>query len=1629
LRCLPERSLAFLNLFIGRRGLVVRYDFSFCFRNAIPIGESRMSPLSRDLVMFALGCEGGSELWDGRRMEDGIHLRWGFLPDLGYPLGGFDLYRRPHVVLKPLIVGFDLPAGEIHPSPWSYSGLILKSDRPLATKRLGTVTGVSLDTGAWVRICFSKPAYSVRLRVEGSAQVSMTAYHGIMPVGQADISAGASREIEADCIDSVELGRAAGSIIHRIEYRPISNDTQLWEKLNQTGPISLPVTHDDYPVQHPHHPDDLAEAKSRVDSAVWSRYFEVPDGGKSPWRELNDELIKLVSKTPPLPMAARRERFRGASVPSASSDRGEPEIEICPLQQTLTASLDHNLARILGLYWIDKGAASGKRYDYMIVGHWGRYGRKTCSTATWVDFDGIPVGKSLGSTFTHRDLVFENYPARGFDVEEDASHWLGTKQLLRPRRLFGLDFAVTVYFPHPAIEVQVYVGTVLPGAELKAYSHAGTLIASAIAGDPREVLTVRGGDIDHVEIKGSELHLFGICYLTLKNKPEDRSWIVYGVSRGVPASPVAPSGMRVAPVPGMPIPRPDGTLTSPNCLAVRWDLPVEHGAIEPGRAVMYLIQRQFLGNGAAPQSIDPHRYSNISPSPVLVTRPGHWTIVDEGTVSAPSQWLVENGILCQKSDIQDPLVSAGDLAKRGTMALAGRLEWRNYALTVRMRSKEDRTIGAVFRYQDRNNYYRFSINRRVGPQEVRLRRQLVKCFVGNFRLLWEDTINLPAIISHKLKLVARGNQLSGLLNGTLMFNVTDGDLTHGRIGLYCWANPEARFHHVRVTPPFIDDQAFFEDDFTKPLVTPSPEGWPSYPVYSIDQGLPDGWYAYRVAGIDIYGRISKYSEPAVIQALDFTPPPPPILVGAKALQARPSGVTESIIDRMLTTREQDWLKEHPEGGIELRWAWPGELRRQAPDASEFRIYFQPGRVNTITGRITKLAPAGPAVSLLTTDQATAFPPNALANEWMRVGSNSFKVVGSSTGQNFTLTVDNLLNPEHTIMEQAPEWVLPSSEAFSITLGPGNPHHTNYRDPRRWQKRIHVERLGPLSTPTGRILRVDENTDGTATVFTDADFLDPEGHTEPGVLVSGTQLFHAEEHIKGESLAVTVRCIPNPDGTVQPVAGDPFIYYPGYQYAVILPGLPLTPSQAEPIVYGQIGISTSDDKQQGRDDPARSGSPWGNRPGNEGPVSPTHAIFAIMRKPPKKLPGPPDSRNVYAEPADYYGHSRYTLRWAPATEPTLKYQVYRAMDASLFARDRAARAYRSFDPNSPGPGFLSGDRWREVAEELNALDRNELDYPDLSNDAMQVLASLPENEAAFTLLTPNPIDLPETANQDPSDPAHMICYTDKLDGEATNRYFYRIALIDLAGNRSPLADSTPPIYLPDTVPPQTPRFLKVLGGEKKVTLEWQASPEPGMDRYLIYRTTDPAKAHDIRRMGEPVYVKPHSDTLQIVHLDEGLVGSTTYYYRLVAARKGQIGPEDTDKIELLSPPSAILAARAYDYAPPDPPTITTIEWVQLGEDNAVFPYTEPVPSGEIRSPAVHIVWSSPDPELTCLVQFRVAPGQGYLNASGWLPRGKYEYVHRNEFGHQAQEYRIVVLNRAGNKNTVYASAPLSAAPVR
>jgi hypothetical protein len=113
-------------------------------------------------------------------------------------------------------------------------------------------------------------------------------------------------------------------------------------------------------------------------------------------------------------------------------------------------------------------------------------------------------------------------------------------------------------------------------------------------------------------------------------------------------------------------------------------------------------------------------------------------------------------------------------------------------VSLKIRSNDNDGVGLMFRYQDSENYYRFSWY----PQEKF--RRLEKRVAGVFKVLAQDTVAYAAGQTYALQIIAQGSSLKVLIDGKTIFSVTDPSLTEGTIALYSFYNVGASFDDVTV---------------------------------------------------------------------------------------------------------------------------------------------------------------------------------------------------------------------------------------------------------------------------------------------------------------------------------------------------------------------------------------------------------------------------------------------------------------------------------------------------------------------------------------------------------------------------------------------------------------------------------------------------------------------------------------------------------------------------------------------------------------------------------------------------------------------------------------------------------------
>jgi hypothetical protein len=889
-----------------------------------------------------------------------------------------------------------------------------------------------------------------------------------------------------------------------------------------------------------------------------------------------------------------------------------------------------------------------------------------------------------------------------------------------------------------------------------------------------------------------------------------------------------------------------------------------------------------------------------------------------------------------------------------------------------------------------------------------------------------------------------------------------------------------------------------------------PPDWPVQDIHTVDTAVPDGWYSYRVGGVDLFGRLSEPSSPAswwtwvdefpleehpvAIHLEDARPPPPPRRVDA-------------------TLEPETSSDAGNNGTATVTWRWPQRYVEQAPDAAGFHIHYRPGRLHDQVGTVIDVTDQGDERYTVRTDVEPLSPAGGYAGATLHVSDTTYEVTdsratgnndsqleldvvnrqsepietvttadgtdvtidatdhrphatradvdfslaGPQAGDDCTVSIppaykkgdvtvrhgDRIVHGHETAWSshlEGREFTTPDGEAYIVeTVEDDAKLHLNreYQIPDE-QQRFDTPRIWDIVDPDGYDSIGDGQKQGATrrtsytiehpirTDFSQSDAWDAPNTPSNWQTTDGTVPFDTGTLIRDEE---------DPsDEDPEFADGDP---YRQYEVEVAVPGTgepetdPFVPNATDPVAHAHFAVSTFDDND------------------NEGRVS-TPVQVARAKSDPPATSEPPEFENEidWATPPDYDGLSRYTVRWKHPGD-NLQTHVYRTMDKALFKHDWNRRTEGASQDVTPDEGALfppyrrgSGppaerrDQIVTMLDDLHASVTGESDfqaafeyYRDLDPDVQQVIAAIPENEAAYAQQTVEPLDPdknagtegPDVKEGDPTSD-EWCGWVDEFDGRSRRRYFYRTVNVDTAHNRSvEMSYPSQPVQAEDIVPPTTPSPSGIEAGhhdetqkdDRAITLKWEPSPERDTSGYRVYHTVDRESSRDVRLM-EPVATEPHPDRGPVEWSDTGRRADVTHYYRITAV--DEAGNE--------SDASSVLAGETFVLTPPEPPELT-LEWVLVDANGGTHPSSASSPQGETWWPAVKVSWSSSDPPLRSLVQHRAGSDESFEGVGGWLEPGTTEYVHEVSNDAIEHAFRLRVQNDVGATNETHKPATLAA----
>ena len=161
----------------------------------------------------------------------------------------------------------------------------------------------------------------------------------------------------------------------------------------------------------------------------------------------------------------------------------------------------------------------------------------------------------------------------------------------------------------------------------------------------------------------------------------------------------------------------------------------------------------------------------------------NWTIIDDPNPSSNSNWYISNGRLVQDSNIYR--TDNEYLYFQGTHIVAGNSSWSDYSFSFDLTPTDDDGVGAIVRYQDKNNYYRFIMV--SDPTNNGPFRRIDKIVNGTPVTLTSDKGSFVVNKNYKITINVLSNNIEVFIDGVKILSATDDTFRSGKIGFTTYA--------------------------------------------------------------------------------------------------------------------------------------------------------------------------------------------------------------------------------------------------------------------------------------------------------------------------------------------------------------------------------------------------------------------------------------------------------------------------------------------------------------------------------------------------------------------------------------------------------------------------------------------------------------------------------------------------------------------------------------------------------------------------------------------------------------------------------------------------------------------------
>ena len=533
---------------------------------------------------------------DGSTLEPGVHLRWQMNPVLGFPSGGFDVYRRKENYRRFLRCGsfFQTDNGDVLWIPYndevssnSWPSITTTGrSRAIRACQMQEATSIAFPGEQKVRFDFPEPARHVRilfdLRTEPNplAKAYWTSSSGdVLVTSKRASRLGNFRYITlfGDRIDYLTLEGEDMVICVLCYVTVLDGREEDWEKvpLNGKTPIYLPITHPEWQAPHPNSPDDLAEAASRLPVNLPIEKSKAYTVGFDD--ELHQILYDLVGT----------EEHRLYRIKESATD-SDTTLDWPGMTLLQLMALDPNIARILGLYWHDTPPSLNAFYDYRVVGHY----ENKLLPGKLINYSHLDPDYSHGVYLLDQNISYTS-PNR---IEVVKATWDGSEQtgLLFTNSILLAPISIRLPKSYASITLKV---SCTAGFTVKVFEEALlSNVVNRVGGDHTlTIVDTKGMNVINIYPLG-ELTLFEMELRTSDDVIDDLKYDAYHLRANT--SPVVS-------IPDLELPIVSISTTGvdengifqpeQNRVGLRWDQRVAGGDfLEPGAPVLFHIHRDEL---------------------------------------------------------------------------------------------------------------------------------------------------------------------------------------------------------------------------------------------------------------------------------------------------------------------------------------------------------------------------------------------------------------------------------------------------------------------------------------------------------------------------------------------------------------------------------------------------------------------------------------------------------------------------------------------------------------------------------------------------------------------------------------------------------------------------------------------------------------------------------------------------------------------------------------------------------------------------------------------------------------------------------------------------------------------------